>query len=121
MPLTVSLSSPVPSCTIDTLAGAVAFLEFDGLNGTGNQVPPIGPFTYATSPASIATVDANGNVSQIAVGTCTCTTTDTGNGLTASDTLTVIDTAVSATLNIQPLPAAGTVAASAVARTAVKK
>ena len=123
MTLTVQLNAPVPSCTIDTLPGAVAFLEFDGPNGTGGQVAPIGPLTYATADATTATVDANGNVTQVAVGTAVLTTTDSGNGLSASDTLTVTDTAVSATLNITALPAAGTpgaTAAGAVART-IKK
>lgn len=117
MPLSVALNSPVPSATI----APPAFLEFDGPNGSGNQVAPVGPLSYSSASTNIASVDANGNVTQLAVGTAILTTTDTGNGLTASDTLTVIDTAVSATLNIAALPAAGTVAASAVARTAVKK
>ncbi|MGC2658836.1 MAG: hypothetical protein WA324_12835 [Bryobacteraceae bacterium] len=120
MPLTVQLNAPVPSCTIDTLPGAVAFLEFDGPNGTGGQVAPIGPLTYATADATTATVDANGNVTQLKAGTVVLTTSDS-NGLTASDTLTIVDTAVSATLNIQPLPAAGAVAASQVARSAAVK
>ena len=119
MPLTVALNSPTPSATI----APPAFLEFDGANGSGNQVAPVGPLTYSSASPSVATVDANGNVTQVAVGTAVLTTTDSGNGLSATDTLTVTDAAVSATLNIAALPAAGTpgaTAAGAVART-IKK
>ena len=116
MPLSVALNSPVPSCTI----APPAFLEFDGANGSGNQVAPVGPLTYSSASPNVATVDANGNVTQVAAGTCVLTTSDSGNGLSASDTLTVIDAAVSATLNIAALPPVGTVAAASVART-IKK
>lgn len=82
---------------------AVAVLhEFDGLNGTGNELKPIGPVTFISSDPTIATVDANsGLVTAVAPGAVTITGTDGGNSLTASDT--VSDTAVvaqSATLVI---------------------
>jgi hypothetical protein len=84
---------------------AVAVLhEFDGLNGTGNELAPIGPVTYTSSDPTIATVDANtGLVTAVAPGAVTITGTDSGNNLSASDT--VSDTAVvaqSATLVITP-------------------
>lgn len=73
---------------------AVAVLhEFDGLNGTGNEVAPIGPVSYTSSDTTVATVDpSSGLVTAVAAGTATITGTDAGNGLTASDT--VSDTAV---------------------------
>lgn len=84
---------------------AVAVLhEFDGLNGTGNELAPVGPVSYTSSDPSIATVDsATGLVTAVAAGTVTITGTDAGNGLSASDS--VSDTplvAQSATLVITP-------------------
>jgi len=70
--------------------GAVfTFTEFDGRNGTGNSVPPIGVIQYASDNAAVASVDASGNVTAIGVGTANISGTDPGNGLTASDQLTV--------------------------------
>ena len=83
-----------------------AYQEWDGPNGTGNEVTPVGPLSYASSNSAIATVDSNGNVAAVAVGQCTMTVTDAGNGLTASQICNVVDTAVSATLQatVNPLP-----------------
>jgi hypothetical protein len=70
--------------------GAIfAFTEFDGLNGTGNMVPPIGVIAYASDNLAVATVDASGNVTAVGVGSANISGTDPGNGLTASDQLTV--------------------------------
>lgn len=78
--------------------------EFDGLNGTGNELAPIGPVSYSSSDPTIATVDpSSGLVTAVAPGTVTITGTDAGNGLSASDS--VSDSAVvaqSATLVITP-------------------
>lgn len=84
---------------------AVAVLhEFDGLNGTGNELAPIGPVSFTSSDPTIATVDASsGLVTAVAAGAVTITGTDAGNGLSASDT--VSDSPVvaqSATLVITP-------------------
>lgn len=63
----------------------------------GAEVAPIGPVSYSTSDATIATVDAtSGVVTAVAVGTATITGTDAGNGLSASDS--VSDTALKATV-----------------------
>jgi len=95
MPLSIALNSNGAQAT---------FTEFDGPNGTGNQVPPVGAVTFSSSATNIATVDpASGKVTPIAAGTATITGTDAGNSLTASDTLTVTDTAVSATLTLAAL------------------
>ena len=74
------------------------FTEFDGPNGTGNKVPPIGVVTYASDNPAVATVDSSGNVSAIGVGTANISGTDPGNSLTASDQITVTPAvAISAT------------------------
>jgi hypothetical protein len=91
MPVTIHLTGKGASSN---------FQEWTGPNGTGVNVKPIGPVTFTSSDATIATVDpATGAVSAVAVGTATITATDAGNSLTASDAVTVIaDAAVSATL-----------------------
>lgn len=79
-------------------------VEFDGPNGTGNQVPPVGPVSYSSSDPSIATVDpSSGLITAVAPGTVTITGTDSGNSLSASDTATVsAPLAQSAVLTITP-------------------
>lgn len=94
MPLSVAIGGKFT-------AAPPAFLEWDQPNGQGNQIAPVGPLTYASDNPAVGSVDANGNGLGVAVGTCNITTTDTGNGLSATDVLTVIDKAVSATLNLQ--------------------
>lgn len=75
------------------------FTEFDGPSGTGNPVPPVGAITFASDNATVATVDANGNVAAVAAGTANISGTDGGNNLTASAVITVTaDIALSATL-----------------------
>ena len=97
MPLTVHLNDA---------PGQAVFTEFDGLNGTGNKVPPIGPVTFTSSSPATAIVDPNtGSLTYVAAGTTIITGTDAGNSLTASDTLTVTaNVAVSATLTLVPGP-----------------
>lgn len=84
--------------------GSASFQEFDGLNGSGNRVPAIGPVSFASSDPTIAAVDPNtGSLSYVAAGTATISGTDAGNSLTASDVLTVIASlAVSAVLTLTP-------------------
>lgn len=80
------------------------FTEFDLPGGTGNVVPPVGTVSFTSSDTTVATVDANGRCAAIAAGAVTITGTDSGNGLTASDSLTVTaDVAQSATLALQAL------------------
>jgi len=76
-------------------------VEFDGPNGTGNQVPSIGPDTYLSSDPTVATVDpASGNLAYIKAGVTTITGLNSGNGLTAAGVLTIISgLAQSAVLN----------------------
>ena len=85
--------------------GALAtFQEWTGPNGTGNTVPPVGAVSFASDNAAVATVDSLGNVTAVAAGTANVSATDAGNGLTASDVLTVTAAApppaVSATLSL---------------------
>lgn len=75
--------------------------EWDGPNGTGNEVPPIGPVSYMSDNPSVATVDAaTGSITGVAPGTANLTGTDGGNSLSASDVLTVEAVAQSATLSL---------------------
>lgn len=95
----------------DILIGGTATAvlhEWTGPGGTGMEVAPIGPVTYASSDDTIATVDANsGTVTGVAPGVATITGTDAGNSLNASDTVTVaVPVAISATLVITA-PVAG--------------
>jgi uncharacterized protein YjdB len=87
--------------TVGQTANSV-FTEFTGLNGTGVVIAPIGPVTFSSSAPLVATVDpASGLVTAVGPGTATITATDSGNGLSASDS--VSDTALvaqSATLVI---------------------
>jgi hypothetical protein len=65
------------------------FTEFTGPNGTGSIINPVGVVAYTSSNTGVGTVDTSGNVSAVAPGTCNIVGTDPGNGLTASDVLTV--------------------------------
>jgi hypothetical protein len=85
---------------VGATASAV-FTEFDGPNGTGNPVPAIGPVNFASDNQAVATVDANGLATGVGAGSANISALDGGNGLTASDVLTVeavAPVAVSATL-----------------------
>ena len=82
-----------------------AFTEFDMPGGTGDTVPPIGPVVFASDNTAVATVDNSGNCAAVGAGTCNISATDQGNGLVASDVLTVVaGTAVSATLVLTANP-----------------
>jgi hypothetical protein len=122
MPLTLQLNGPGGSIAPPPAGSpaGVGFQEWDGLNGTGNQVAPIGPIEYSSADPAIVTVDSNGILKQVAVGQAEVTATDTANGMTASDLITVIDVAQSATLNAVPLASAKRIATSA-SKTPVKK
>lgn len=82
--------------------------EWTGPNGTGVEIPPVGPVTFASDNVAIASVDPNtGVVTGMDGGTCNITGTDAGNGLSASDSVTVAAlAAASATLTITPLTTA---------------
>lgn len=101
MPLTLQVNGPGGSIAPPPAGSpaGVGFEEWDGANGTGNQVAPIGPLSYESANPAIVTVDANGNLVAVAPGQSEVTATDTGNNLAASDLITVVDVAQSATLN----------------------
>lgn len=93
-----------------------AFLaEFDGPNGTGNQVPGIGPTSYTSSDPTVATVDpVSGNLVYIKAGQTTIVGLNAGNQLTNSGVLSIISgIAQSAVLQFlaQTTPAAAAAAA----------
>lgn len=86
-------------------AAPPAFKEFDGLNGTGNEVAPVGPLSYTSDAPSVATVDATSGQGVVTgAGTAKITVTDGGNTLSASDVVTGVAVtpppAQSATLNL---------------------
>lgn len=101
MPLTLQLNGPGGSIAPPPAGSpaGVGFQEWDGTNGTGNQVAPIGPMSYLSANPAIVSVDTNGNLTAVAAGQAEVTSTDTGNNQSASDLITVVDTAQSATLN----------------------
>lgn len=91
MPLTINVGGKAT-------AAPPAFKEWDGPNGTGNQVPPVGPLNYTSDNTAVATIDTSGAIAGVAAGTANITVTDAGNNLSATDVLTVQAVAVSATL-----------------------
>lgn len=99
MPLTVKMG--------DNPGGAV-FQEFDGPNGTGNKVAPVGAVVYSSDNPAVATIDpSTGAFAYISPGVANITGADNGaGGLSASDALTVMPATpvapVSATLTLQP-------------------
>jgi uncharacterized protein YjdB len=81
--------------------GSAVYQEFDGLNGTGNKVPPVGAVVYASDNPAVAVVDpATGALVYVSAGTAVISASDNGN-FPASDTLTVVaSVAQSATLTL---------------------
>jgi hypothetical protein len=89
--LTFEGVSTMPATILVGGKGAkVIFTEYDGLGGTGNTVAPIQPPVFSSSDATVASTDQSGNVTAVAVGSVTITVTDEGNGLTASDSVSVL-------------------------------
>jgi hypothetical protein len=101
--------------------GAIAvFTEWSLPNGGGVAVPPITAPSFSSSNPSVASVDLNGNITAVSAGEATITGEDPGNGLSATDTVTVTAsttqppppvTAQSATLVITANPPAAANAA----------
>jgi len=84
--------------------GVAVYQEFDGPNGTGNKVPPVGTVSYSSSDPTVATVDSTtGQLAYLKAGSTVITGNDSGVSLPASDTLTVLaGTPVSSTLTLTP-------------------
>lgn len=77
--------------------------EWAGPNGTGDKLPAAGAVTYTSSNPAVAIVDPNsGLVTGVSApggsATSTIQGTDATNTLVASDVITVVETAQSATL-----------------------
>lgn len=70
--------------------GQAKFTEFDGPNGTGNEVPPVGQVVYESGDPAIATIDATGLVTGVAPGTVVLHATDQGNSISASEAETIV-------------------------------
>jgi len=79
------------------------YQEWSGPNGTGDKLPPAGPVTYASDNPAAVTVDSNSGVATgVAAGTANITATDAADSLTATTQITVVEEAVSATLDYTP-------------------
>jgi hypothetical protein len=79
--------------------GKTATAKFTELDAQGVAVPPVGAVTFSSSNPAIATVDPTSGVATgVAPGSAVISAVDAGDNLQASDTLTVADVAVSATL-----------------------
>lgn len=92
---------PMSASLVVGKTGTAVLHEFS--NGT--EFTPPGPVAYTSSDPTVATVDmASGLVTAVGPGTCTISGSDSGNGLSASDTLTVTAAppVLSATLVITP-------------------
>ena len=69
---------------------------------TESPVPAVGPVTFSGDNPAVATVDpSSGAVTIVGPGSVNFTGTDTANGVSASDTLTVLAAPQTATLTIQ--------------------
>lgn len=91
MPVAPILAIPVTSVTVNPLTLSLHPSDYSDLTATvfptnaTNQA-----VTWTTSNANVATVDANGKVTAIAVGTATITVTTEDGGLTAACVVTVV-------------------------------
>src|SRR6267142_919279 len=76
---------------VNDVPGTAVFTEFDGPNGTGNKVPPVGAVSFVSSDPSVATVDASsGALVYLKAGQTSISASDAGNSLSAAATLTLI-------------------------------
>ena len=93
----------MPATLLVGSTATAVWQEFSGPNGTGDKLPPAGAVTFSTSDPAIATVDpSSGLVTAMAIGSATISGSDAANSLTASDSVTVTETAQSATLTVVP-------------------
>jgi hypothetical protein len=93
----------MPATLLVGKTGTAVWQEFSGPNGTGDKLPPAGAVTFTSDNNAVATVDpSSGLVTAMAIGTCNISGSDAANSLTASDSVTVTETAQSATLTVVP-------------------
>lgn len=81
--------------TVGKTATAV-LTEFDA---NGNPVSPAAAPTYTSDNEAVATVSGN-QVTAVSAGTANITGTDSGDGISASEALTVVDPATSGKLTL---------------------
>lgn len=70
--------------------GQAKFTEYDGPDGTGNVVAPVGTIMYESGDPAVATVDASGLVTGVSPGTVVIHGTDQGNAITASEGQSIV-------------------------------
>ena len=95
----------MPASILVGKTATAVYKEFDGPNGTGNELPPAGTPNFSSSDPTVATVDSTGKITGVHPGSAVITGSDPANGLSASDTVSVSQappspTAQSATLTI---------------------
>ncbi len=91
------------SAHVNDKPGSYKYQEFDGPNGQGNPVPPVGVVAYASDNPAVATIDASsGQLVYLSAGSTNISASDGGN-LPATDVLTLsAAAAVSSTLTFTP-------------------
>ncbi len=93
----------MPATLLVGKTATAVWQEWSGPNGTGDKLPSAGAVSFTSSDPAVATVDpSSGLVTAVALGTATISGTDAANTLTASDSVTVTETAQSATLTVTP-------------------
>ncbi len=86
--------------------------EFDA---AGNVVPAVTQPVYTSDTPAVATVSGN-QVTAVAIGTANITGTDSGDGIVASQGITITDVATSGQLTLTLNPATVAQAAAAAAK-----
>lgn len=92
-----SKGKPIMPLTLSVGKTATAVLtEFDA---AGAVVPAVTPPTYTSDNPAVATVSGN-QVTAVAIGTANISGADSGDGISASDVLTVVDVATTGKLSL---------------------
>jgi len=95
----IQLSVQSKSLVMGTYAGGVSTYQLK-ING-------IGPFSYSSSNAAVATVDVNGSISLIGLGQATITVTDGGSGSQVTVIVKGVDAAKSSAVVVTTVAGTG--------------
>lgn len=104
---TLNIEGKMDATIVVGKTAQATFTKWDGPNGTGNKVPPVGNVTFTSHNLTVATVDpATGICTGVAAGTALIDGTDAGDGMQGTANLTVNAAALpaqSATLDLVAL------------------